>query len=383
MPGLRKIALRGLAGAAGLAIVAGLGLATPPGHWLVASAVGSLASSGAMKVAVSGISGWPPFNFGAEKITVSDGKGPAIEIDGLGIDLHAGALLTGRLVIEELLARRISIDHLPDSGVQSKGGGGAGLPPPIARIAIDRIELGPAIAGRDAALRLSGVVASGSKSVEARFDAERLDGATGKLSGTVARSADGGTLRADIAGEEGANGILAGLMGRTDAPAYRVTARLDGAGGGLQGAVDLVSDRNARFDARIAATPGADGTRHIVASGDGDLTALLPPDWTGLLGGPVKLALDMRWGKEGGTPRLDIAEARVSTGALTLSATGAYAGAATAMTVAVNAAAPDGTVLRLPASMGGASFAKLAVNGTAEPKGGATRVDLSGHLSRG
>src|SRR5262249_1122736 len=90
-----------------VAVVLG-GLATAPGRALLAHAIERNVRSGGLTIALTNLSGWPPFDFGAEKVVLSDATGLFAEIDGLSARLRALPLLTGAIDAEHLSAERVA-----------------------------------------------------------------------------------------------------------------------------------------------------------------------------------------------------------------------------------------------------------------------------------
>ena len=284
------------AGAAALAIMALLALAllslaTPPGHALVASLIERTAAASGVTVSIDRLGGWLPFSLGADRIVLADADGPFAEIDGLAVDIHTSALFVGSLSLDKISAERIALlrqPHLP----AGDSGKGALLPFAASDVKVARLELGEALAGRPAALTLTGALVSGADgSIAAKLDAHRIDGGSATLDASVARASETAPLTASVVLKEAADGILPGLMGRPSAPAYALDAKVGLRGDALTGDLSLTSSGAARFDGQFMLSPAGAGQR-LTVKGNGDLAELVPPAYASLLAGPIAVAVD-------------------------------------------------------------------------------------------
>ena len=255
---ITSFALLGVVALLALLLVA---LATPPGRAVVAGIVEKSVAGSGMTLTIDRMTGWLPFSVGADKIVVADAKGPFAEIDGLSVDIRTLALLIGKVSLDRLSAERIAVLRQPELP-GSSGGEGALLPFAANDVRVARLELGAALAGRPAALALTGAFASGGNgSIAARVAANRIDGTTATLDAALARADGSAPLTANITLREAADGILPGLMGRTSAPAYALEAKAGLAGDALTGDVQLASSGAARFSGRFMLSPSGAGQR--------------------------------------------------------------------------------------------------------------------------
>jgi autotransporter translocation and assembly factor TamB len=72
-----------LAGLIATIVAVVLALATTPGRDVLANLIQRAVRVSGITVAITNISGWPPFHFGVEKVVVHDIDGPFVEIDKL------------------------------------------------------------------------------------------------------------------------------------------------------------------------------------------------------------------------------------------------------------------------------------------------------------
>ncbi len=383
----RKGRLRRILGYSILTVVAALvlvlvGLATPPGRSLVAGMIVRAGASAGVAVSIDSLTGWLPFSLGADRIVLADADGPFAEIEGLSVDIHTTALLVGSLSLDAITAERIALlrqPHLPASG----GSKGALLPFAARAVTVARLELGEALAGRPAVLTLTGSLISGADgSLAAKVDARRIDGGTATLAATLARTDDKTPLTASVALQESADGILLGLMGRQSGPAYALDARLTTRGDALAGDLSLKSAGAAHFAGRFLLSPAGDGTR-LTLTGNGNLAELVPPDYAGLVAGPIDVAVDAEWGSvtAGSPPRIVLHQGRIVTDSVHASASGTLGGNATDLALRVNIANPNGGTVALPFLGAGAGMQSLSLTGKGAPSGDTVRLDLVGHVA--
>ncbi|MCB1489767.1 MAG: translocation/assembly module TamB domain-containing protein [Bauldia sp.] len=381
-------AIVGLIALVGLLLVL---LATPPGRAILAGIVERAASTNGLTVSIGSLTGWPPFAFGADKIVASDAKGVFAEIDGLEIDLDVGALLTANIAFDAIGADRISFVRTPeleggDTTVvadESDSGGGGLFPISVDRLAVARLELGEALIGHPAALAVDGAFAlRADGGIHADLKANRLDNAVGTVAALVDRADGAAPIAVDLTVEEGANGILVGLMGRDAGPGYRLAAQSSLSDGSLTGAVSLTSDGDARFAGRFGFGAAGDGQR-LTVTGEGDLAELVPPGFADLLSGNIDVAVDAEWSAVAGAslPRVVIHDGKVSTGAVSMTASGVFGGADTDLALKIDAAGPNGGALTLPVGADPLHFDSLSLNGRIAPGEGSRRLDLIGRIA--
>ncbi|MEP7083559.1 MAG: hypothetical protein ABI854_02390, partial [Betaproteobacteria bacterium] len=288
-----RVLLYALLGIIALVVLLILGLATPPGRAALVGIIERAASVNGLTLSIVNPTGWPPFAFGAGKITLADRDGPFAEIENARGALRPAALLHGGIVFESLTADRVSMLRLPR--LPATPPSESTLPLAIDRFEVTRVELGSALAGRPAVLTASGSFSNGrDDSIALTAKAERTDGIAGKLDATLKRSHRAAPLAIDMRIEEAADGILVGLLGRPGGPGYRLSAKSEVNGEALTGTLSLASTGSARFDGRFASAPVA-GARRIQLSGTGELAELAPADYVDLLSGAIAIDLDADW----------------------------------------------------------------------------------------
>lgn len=363
-----------------LALVA---LATPPGRSVIAGMIERGAAGSGVTVSIDNLTGWLPFSLGADKIVLSDADGPFAEIDGLAVDIHTSALIVGSLSLDAITAERIAVlrqPHLPGGG---DGSGGALLPFAAKDVRVARLELGQALAGRPAALALTGSLVSGANgSLSAKVDAKRIDGGTATLAAALARADGSGPLTATVALKESADGILLGLMGRQSGPGYALDAKVASRGDALTGDLSLTSNGAAHFAGQFMLSPAGVGQRLRLA-GSGNLAELVPPDYAGLLAGPIDVAVDADWAAVNGEslPHIMLRQGKVTTDSVHVSASGTLGGSKTDLSLTATVASPGDGAIALPFLGTGATMESLSLTGKGAPSGTVIRLDLVGHVA--
>lgn len=374
--------------AAALVVVVGLVLvflATPPGRAVVVSLVERAVAGSGLTVSIDRLSGWPPFSFGADRVVVGDAEGPFAEIDGLAVDLAVGGLLRRKIVFDALSADRVAVSREPVLPASEGSSDGALLSLMARQFSVARLELGEGLIGNPAALAVTGAFAAGRNgSIDASVDANRIDGGAGTLTARVERASGDARLMVDATLEEAPDGILLGLMGSDSGPGYRLTAKTGIDDGAFDGSVSLTSDGNARFAGQFTLTPAGEAGQRLTVTGEGDLAELVPPAFADFLSGEIRVAVDADWQQAPGQrlPRVTIRDGRVATGSLRAEASGTFGGAATDLTLKMEAARPDGGGFVLPLGSGESlAFDSVDLSGRIAPTGGVTRLDLIGRAA--
>lgn len=362
-----------------LAALAVLALATPPGRAALATLVERAASINGITVSIGRLSGWPPFNFGAERIVVTDIAGPVAEIENLQVDLRAAALLRGSIAIRAITADRLVIARQPrrlsppDEGT---------FPIAVEQFAFPRIEIGPELAGRAAVLTASGAFALGANgSLDVNARGERTDGTAGKLEALLHRGSRTAPLAVDVKVEEAANGIVVGLLGLADGPGYRLEARTAVTGDTVGGSITLASTGRAQFDGRFTLAPAPEGANRLQLAGAGELGEFLPADYADLLSGRVVIDVDADWTAPAAgqaLPRLTIRKGTLRTATVDAAASGALADATAELALELNVARPGGGALALPAAT--ARLGAAALKATVSRAGDSLRLDVAGRI---
>ena len=283
-----------------LALVAAYGVAQTTGGKRFISAQLERALAGPEStVEVAGLEGRVPFDMRLARLTFADGEGVWLEVEGIRLDLAPAALLRGRLAVEEVSAELIRVLRPPPAAAAEVDDEPFRLPelpdsvPPVVveRLAVERIELAPAVLGEPAAFTLAGQLAAsedGSSAVLA-LSAERTDRPTARAALDARLDLDPTALELALSAEE-TGGLLAAASGRPDAGEFAL--RLSGAGplDGWVGNLELQAEGLASAEGRLEVALAEQPSIRL----DGSLRpapALLPDELAGLVGERLSLAL--------------------------------------------------------------------------------------------
>lgn len=342
-PRARRWPRRALGLLAGLAVLPPLAVAgallfaaTPPGLALLAR----LAEEAVPGLAVEGLAGPLPARLGAARLALTEpvpppgAAGPWLTVEGLDLALDLPALWRERTLRVALLAADRVVLHRPPppaaDAPPDPPAAGPLLPSPPAlplalrleRLAIGRLELAEAVAGRAAALSVAGEAALADGALRAGLRLDRLD-APGTLDLALglapagAGTPDQGRLSARLAVREPPGGLLARLAGVPERAA-RVDLTLEGPAAGA--ALRLDADLGPDLAARVAGTVRADGGGGGAALEGWIRAAPLLPEALREPFGALGLALDAGFGAD---RRLVLRPSAVATPAGTVLAGGA------------------------------------------------------------
>ncbi|HVY21397.1 MAG TPA: translocation/assembly module TamB domain-containing protein [Bauldia sp.] len=378
---MRRLLLTIVAALVAIVVIAGVLLATPWGRGLVVAQIQSGAASAGLTVSIEGAGGWPPFTLGAQRITIADADGVFAEVDNLDVNIKTTALLVGRIAFDSLSAGRVAVVRQPHIG--GGGGGGAALPFAADAVSVARLELGEGLTGRPATLKLAGsLVSAAGGRLSGSVNAERIDGRTGTLTATFSRANATAPIAADIELVEDTDGVLVGLIGRGSGPGYRLQAKSTVSGDSVSGSVSLASNGAARFAGQFSLAPADNGGTHVVASGSGDLTELVPSEYADLLAGPISLAADADWTPgSGALPAIAVRRGSFSTGNVKANISGTFSDAVADLTVRLDAAKAGGGALNVPLTNPPSQIESLTLAGKIAPASDRVRMELTGQAA--
>ncbi|MBP0463228.1 translocation/assembly module TamB domain-containing protein [Roseomonas sp. PWR1] len=233
--------------------------------------IARLAEDAVPGLRIQGLASPLPARLAVGRLTMSDEAGAWVELEDAAIALDLMALLGREVRVTALTARRVALHRLPpgDSTPPPPPDPDAPLVPalpelPVAlrldRLAVERIELGAAVAGIDAVLAVEGEASLASGALAARLALRRLDApAEARIALDLAPGAD--RLSARIEAAEPPGGLLAtalGLPGR--AAALRLSLDGPARGARLDLAASLGDDITLAAGGTVRAAPdGAAG----------------------------------------------------------------------------------------------------------------------------
>lgn len=230
-----------------------------------------------------------------ERLTIADEAGIWLTIEGAVFDWNRAALLRGALEVDELSAKTIILARVPqsDSSTPTPEATPFSLPDlPISidlqRLAVERLDLGDALFGAAASLRLDGAVSLANREGQARLILDRIDGAEGRvqLEGSYSNASQRLALQLNV--QEGADGIAATLLGLPERPAINLSIQGDDPITEFGAEIRLSTNGQARLQGR-ARLSEAEGLRRIEADLGGDLRPLVEESYRDFLGRAARL----------------------------------------------------------------------------------------------
>jgi translocation and assembly module TamB len=325
--------------------VAFAALQTGPAQRALASIVSDLAWTPDSRLNLQGLSGFIPTDLKIERVELADRQGPWLMIEDAQVRWSFLSLLSGRVHIDIVSARRIDVARAPEpakaEAASTKGGSSLQLPVGVDLqvLSIDELHIGAALAQVDSRWKITGNAVLPASLADGRLKLEgnRLDGPMGRLGADIRFDANTQTVDGEVTFDEGKGGVAAALLERPDIEGFatRLAVRGDPRAGSadltLSAADAATATGKASWQPRDAAT---EITLRLDAAGPG----LPKGSVTDAIRGPLTLtataALDDKL--------VTLREARLTSGPVGLTASGRYERAADRLqgTVTVEAAEP-------------------------------------------
>ena len=234
-----------------------------------------------------------------DRLTVADDDGIWLELENAELDWTRSALLRGRLTINTLTAKSITLHRLP---------GGQGLGPEdtearefnlpdlpvsisIGTLGVETLFLGAPVLGDAAEFSINGSMALDQGEGKADIAVTRLDHPT-ELTLDAEFDNASRVLALDFQLTEAKNGLLSRLIGLPDEPALAFTLAGSGPLDDYRAELSLASDGADRFSGTITTNQQAEGAPpSFAANVSGDLRPLFQPDLRPFFGANTALTL--------------------------------------------------------------------------------------------
>ena len=295
---------------------------TDTGARFAVSQVEKIAAASGQVISISEPSGLLTGKLRASVITVGDGKGTYAEVRDLAVDWSPWELLFFSFDAERVSASSVSLLRLPEPKADAQPSDQPFTLPVevhVKALAIPELFVSGVVAGRDQRITVSGSGDATTESVAVKLSASEKARPDARVAADIVFNPADNELRleADVAEPKG--GLLAALLKLPDDPA--VAIRLTGDG--------PLSEWNGRLSASLDGTEmlrvdgrhdlSTNGLHTVAINGGGTFDALMPPQlrplFTGETGIDVVAAFD-------GSDMLRIEKGSISTGAMTLAASG-------------------------------------------------------------
>ncbi|MFI0843318.1 translocation/assembly module TamB domain-containing protein [Mesorhizobium sp. IMUNJ 23232] len=299
---------------------------TGKGRENLASMISDFASSPDRKVRIAGIDGIWSGNFSLNQLVLEDSEGPWLAVRGIEVDWSPISLLWLKFDAERVAAERVEFARLPkpSSKPPAKSGSGS-LPVDVSIGALDfpDIALGqPVTGGQVASIAAKGkaMAQASPLTVNADLTVSRTDGTAGEVLAAIDFAPRDNKLDIDLKASEPSGGILANLLGLPGKPAVDIIVTGSGPLANWKGNGTFAVDGN--LITTVSATHRQTDAGNVVeAKGDGVFDRFLPERFRPLLAGKADFDLAGTLTKKGG---VEIARARIDSGALGVTATGSY-----------------------------------------------------------
>ncbi|WP_299043245.1 translocation/assembly module TamB domain-containing protein [uncultured Tateyamaria sp.] len=232
-----------------------------------------------------------------ERITIADSEGIWLTLEDVAMQWNRSALFRATIDIEELRAARIDLPRLPvarPNDLPAPEAAPFALPdlPAAIRIAqlnLSEVVLGAPVLGEAAVLTVSGAAELAGGAGSAQLAARRTDGPRAAFDLNAAYANDTRDLTLDLGLSEGAEGLVSGLLNIPDRPSLDLSVAGAGALSDFNATLDLRTDDTPRLAGTLALQSTEDGPMAFDAALDGDVTALILPEYRSFFGPDVGL----------------------------------------------------------------------------------------------
>lgn len=281
-------------------------------------------SAAGREVRIEGFRGALSSRAQMDRLTIADDRGVWMELSGVVLDWNRLAVLSGRIEVNELSAREIVVSRAPlaDEGPALPAAEAQPFALPelpvsvaIARVAADRVALGPDLLGQPVEGALEAAVNLSGGEGRARLNILRQGaGPEGRIVLDASYANASRALVLTLEAVEGPGGIAAALLGLPGEPAARFA--VNGAGPLRNFAADIVleTDGAPRLAGRVTLGEEAGGVRFAADLG-GNPAPLFLPDYAAFFGDEVGLVVA---GTRAATGRVALSDLSVTARALRL-----------------------------------------------------------------
>ncbi|MCR6502670.1 translocation/assembly module TamB [Shinella sp. CPCC 101442] len=295
---------------------------TDAGARFAVAYVEKIAAASGQVISISEPSGLLTGRLRAKMITVGDEKGTYAEVKDLSVDWSPLSLLGFRFDAQRISASSISLLRLPESKADAeKSDAPFSLPVEVhvGALQVPELFVSGTVAGRDQRIVLSGSGNATAESVAVKLSASEKARPDARVVADIVFNPADNQLRleADVAEPKG--GILAALLKLPDDPAVSIRLTGDGPLSQWKGRLSAALDGTEMLHVDGRHDLAANGLHTIALNGGGTFDALMPPQLRPLFAGETGIDVIAAFD---GSDMLRIEKGAISTGAMTLAASG-------------------------------------------------------------
>ncbi|MDF1854641.1 translocation/assembly module TamB domain-containing protein [Pseudooceanicola sp.] len=291
-----------------------------------------------------------------KRMTIADDDGIWLELNDAVLDWTRAALLSGRLEVRELSAASITLTRLPKGEATTKPeASGFSIPDlpvsvTIGAVTAGKVSLGAAVLGEAADFTLSGALSLIDGGAAADIVVTRSD-QPGDFLLKGDYNPGAATLALDLQLREPADGLAARMLDLPGLPSVDLSVTGAGPLDDFKAVLALNTDGDDRLNGQVTLTGTSDGGHGFAADLDGDVTALILPQYRDFFGPEVTLHAD---GVRAADGALTLADFDLRAAALSLAGAGQIdaAGQPHAFALTGRIASPDGAEVLLPFGTG-------------------------------
>ncbi|MEO1309097.1 MAG: hypothetical protein AAFV38_14630, partial [Pseudomonadota bacterium] len=271
---------------------AGLAIAQDDDRGLIIGFLEDQLSDAGRDIRIEGFRGSLTGRAEMDQLTIADDTGIWLTLRGAVLDWNQGAILSGRVEVEQLTAEELILARIPSTASSSTPDAEATpfrLPElpvsvAIAQMGIDRVDLSSSVVGEPVVLQVDGALSLASGAGAAKLSLHRTDVIEGSftLDGAFDNQTD--ILRLMVALEEPENGITSRLVGIPGRPSVSASIAGEGPLDDFTADLALATDGEDRLTGQVTLGPST-----FNAQLGGDVTALVLPDYQEFFGPEVSL----------------------------------------------------------------------------------------------
>jgi translocation and assembly module TamB len=233
-----------------------------------------------------------------EALTIADENGIWLTLKGVTLNWSRSALLSGRLEVEELSAKELLLPRKPAPANDLPSAEASPLALPelpvsvnIAKLAIEKADLGADILGQAAVLNLTGSASLADGQGQAELNVSRLSPQKGSLvfAGSYANATR--ELALDLTLEEPENGLVAQMLNLPGQPPIALTISGNGPLENFTAELELQSNGQPRLTGALALITGDSGATQFTADLGGNIAPLFAPEYRPFFGDDMALAV--------------------------------------------------------------------------------------------